>query len=932
VPRGAKVTRVLKKPKLVAALAKRPRSSGDPARRVSCGAKFTCVLTASGRLFSFGEGRCGELGIGRLVSEVDAPTLVGTGFSDVACGWSHCVALHDGRPHAWGLNAFGQLGLFDEDTEKEEDPLKCATSPRPLRLRGATSVEAQGHSSSAICDGGRLAGWGRLYRSRRPRLLLQGKRVTQVAGPLAFAPFRVVELRPTAVPRSGAKLRVSGSGFFDSGQVKVKLTTTAAFSEVVVDGVFVVGQSEVLCDTPALPSIGHYAVAVSFNGGHDFTAAGDVFLRVYEDVVLSRLVRPLGCPFRRGGPEQRLEVLGHHIQKDTDTYTIRLNDDHVLQAEVLFEEKEEKPWGGGDDDDDREDPSPDVEEGSRGGDVAVGLWCSLPLDTLDVRSPTLYCVSASANGQDYSTAAPEPLIVHAAEAFAVTPPCAPLREGGLPPVQITGRSFFDRGQLLQTTQHDLESCLVRLEYDGGVFYETRAKVLDEATIEFTPPTSLPTTVLGIKGPLAAAGAAQEKRKKSFDEKNSFDDHHGPPPTKEEVLRCTLRLSVDGRFLEINNGKNELAFTLYNEGPLTATLASPTLGPLAGNTTCHLALPEAYLLDDHTCCLVRLRDDEGRLRATARANLLKNKGALVFSTPALGDDAFLVRRSPEPPKAPSEEEPGSAAPRTVGRRVRVSIDLALDGRHFVTLPQHFDYFEPPTFLGFSEATLAQSATQSERKATLAVGQSELGLVGERFPEDAGAVLVRLSTFAAAGEEVRGEALADLLSSEDDEEEKEHDTTSSEDQRRQPGGDTAGEGDKSNKSNNTTKQRIVQGTLDDDAIVFAIPDDLETTLFPPLPPQPEKNKPPVIPDDNDNPDVADPPKKEEPPSKKGKAKKKKDRDDDDDDDDDDDLIPDVFVDVAIDVSFNAGVDFSSTDLTFAAPDLRAKRLALLHAATT
>lgn len=54
------------------------------------------------QLWSWGEGGCGQLGIGR-VTERDRPVKVadaaddGSRFADVACGWAHAIAITEAR-------------------------------------------------------------------------------------------------------------------------------------------------------------------------------------------------------------------------------------------------------------------------------------------------------------------------------------------------------------------------------------------------------------------------------------------------------------------------------------------------------------------------------------------------------------------------------------------------------------------------------------------------------------------------------------------------------------------------------------------------------------------------------------------------------------------------------------------------------------------
>ena len=83
-------------PKLVVALASQQRVS-DPAKRVACGPNFTIIVTESGMPWAWGEGSCGELGIGVRVATQRTPTRVcwpgdAAACTDIACGWAHVLA------------------------------------------------------------------------------------------------------------------------------------------------------------------------------------------------------------------------------------------------------------------------------------------------------------------------------------------------------------------------------------------------------------------------------------------------------------------------------------------------------------------------------------------------------------------------------------------------------------------------------------------------------------------------------------------------------------------------------------------------------------------------------------------------------------------------------------------------------------------------
>ncbi|KFM74797.1 X-linked retinitis pigmentosa GTPase regulator, partial [Stegodyphus mimosarum] len=131
----------------------------DPILQIACGDEHTALLTASGRLFTFGNNEWGQLGHGHTKT-VTKPSFVkvlkGERATVVACGRSHTlVATDGGHVYAFGSNSEGQLGSADEQP--------VHTSPiRVQGLEGVTIKMLSGGAdhSLALTDKGIVYVWG----------------------------------------------------------------------------------------------------------------------------------------------------------------------------------------------------------------------------------------------------------------------------------------------------------------------------------------------------------------------------------------------------------------------------------------------------------------------------------------------------------------------------------------------------------------------------------------------------------------------------------------------------------------------------------------------------------------------------------------------------------------------------------------------------
>ncbi len=137
--------------------------------QVEAGGNHSLALTKDGKIYGWGDGWNGQLGVGEpgaaLVAEpVDMTgALAGVEVEQIATGDNHSLALAtDGRLFGWGLNSSGELG----EPYTPGGGWQVVPAPRAFDLsglpRGAkiTKIEAEGGRTTVLLDTGELYAWG----------------------------------------------------------------------------------------------------------------------------------------------------------------------------------------------------------------------------------------------------------------------------------------------------------------------------------------------------------------------------------------------------------------------------------------------------------------------------------------------------------------------------------------------------------------------------------------------------------------------------------------------------------------------------------------------------------------------------------------------------------------------------------------------------
>ncbi|KAM8967986.1 probable E3 ubiquitin-protein ligase HERC6 isoform X1 [Sarcophilus harrisii] len=204
---------------------------------VSCGKEHSLAICKTGRIYSWGSGSRGQLGIKEVKDQCSIPKNIAALSRDkiiqVSCGHYHSIALtQDGKVFSWGDNDHGQLGLGTNFPSQASPQRVNSLDGIPL-----AQVAAGGSHSFALSLSGTSYGWG---RNKEGQLALSGKNASVEK---SYKPLSIGELKRfhvtyiscgdehTAVLTQDGKVLTFGSN--NSGQLGHGLITKPRGPQIV---------------------------------------------------------------------------------------------------------------------------------------------------------------------------------------------------------------------------------------------------------------------------------------------------------------------------------------------------------------------------------------------------------------------------------------------------------------------------------------------------------------------------------------------------------------------------------------------------------------------------------------------------------------------------------------------------------------------------
>lgn len=295
---------------------------------IAAGDCYSLAVTDQGEMFSWGEAKMGQLGLGRF-REVRTPRQIEfpNNAQIVTCeaGFGHTVALStQGALYTWGFNTYGQVGLGDKKTHWA--PTQIKVDAEGNEMQPIIKVACSNYATYAIDALGQPFSWGKGFigHQHETSSALPAKiqfntdnRIftdvyTNGDSALLFAPVRVYQIEPKCGPaKGGTQIRITGTGFSESDKLCVRFTFGDKQSEV--SCYYDDQDGSIVCKTPSFMSGDDSNMQLPCNcslsvtlDGVNFSDCEETFM-IYSNEIFLSAVNPK-CGSVAGGSQVTLSI------------------------------------------------------------------------------------------------------------------------------------------------------------------------------------------------------------------------------------------------------------------------------------------------------------------------------------------------------------------------------------------------------------------------------------------------------------------------------------------------------------------------------------------------------------------------------------------------------------------------------------------------
>ncbi|OMJ84574.1 hypothetical protein SteCoe_14244 [Stentor coeruleus] len=208
-------------------------------KTVACGQRSSFAIELDGKIYSWGEGRCGQLGHG-MERVCRRPKMIefssDVRISEISAGAAHAVALTEkGQIWAWGMNNYGQLGIGNKTSIWIPELVEIDSLGNQLQT--IVKVTCSAYSSFCISSQGSAYSWGKGFIGHgtnsieeRPKIIYlntENRSYSDVFScdhsTVLFSPLRLYSLSPICGPvTGGTKISMIGTALAFTDKLKVR--------------------------------------------------------------------------------------------------------------------------------------------------------------------------------------------------------------------------------------------------------------------------------------------------------------------------------------------------------------------------------------------------------------------------------------------------------------------------------------------------------------------------------------------------------------------------------------------------------------------------------------------------------------------------------------------------------------------------------------
>jgi alpha-tubulin suppressor-like RCC1 family protein len=208
---------------------------------IECGSHHSLAITKCGTLYGWGDGGCGQLGIGRIPKVwIPTPIPIKECVVQVAAGYAHTICItKEGFAYSFGLNNKCQLGYeTPEKNPKQDRPKRIVKDDNGVEMKSIIKIGCGDYNNFALSDTGEVYSWGygvlgikEISVISKPKIIkgaIAERKITDIyvnsGNVILFSPVKITSMKPACGPSSGGTIfSIIGVGLCDmAGKQRIR--------------------------------------------------------------------------------------------------------------------------------------------------------------------------------------------------------------------------------------------------------------------------------------------------------------------------------------------------------------------------------------------------------------------------------------------------------------------------------------------------------------------------------------------------------------------------------------------------------------------------------------------------------------------------------------------------------------------------------------